>query len=89
MIPFLDTRCMWTKHNECVETSYSSTGRAHEVNDMNEIITSRDPFENSHGEPALVNSVEDLPPTPTLGLGLTESEARGEETNDSTRETMS
>lgn len=78
---------MWTQHNECVETSYSSTGRAHEVNDVNEIITSRDPFEN--GEQALVNSVEDLPPTPTLGLGLTESEARGKEPNDSTRETMS
>ncbi|XP_057186778.1 uncharacterized protein si:dkeyp-118a3.2 [Triplophysa rosa] len=59
-------------------------GRAHEINDVNEIITSRDPFENSHGEPALVNSVVDLPPTPTLGLGLKESEARAEEPNDST-----
>lgn len=80
---------MWTQHNDCVETSYSFTDRAHEVNDVNEIITSRDPFENSHGEPALVNSVVDLPPTPTLGLGLKESEARAEEPNDSTCETMS
>lgn len=80
---------MWTQHNECAETSHSSTGTAYEVNDVNEIITSRDSTENVHGEPALVNTVEDIPPTPTLGLGLRESEARAEEPDDSTRETMS
>ncbi|XP_056622541.1 uncharacterized protein si:dkeyp-118a3.2 [Triplophysa dalaica] len=73
------------KWQEPVIKQVQATGdRAHEVNDVNEIITSRDPFENSHGELALVNSVVDLPPTPTLGLGLKESEARAEEPNDST-----
>ncbi|KAA0722405.1 hypothetical protein E1301_Tti007139 [Triplophysa tibetana] len=69
------------KWQEPVIKKVQATGdRAHEVNDVNEIITSRDPFENSHGEPALVNSVVDIPPTPTLGLGLKEnSKASGQE----------
>lgn len=69
----------------CV-TSSCSTGKAHEASDVNEIIISSDPNMNDQGEPALINIVEELLPTPTLKLRAGETEgALVEERDDSTR----
>ncbi|XP_059407733.1 sodium/potassium/calcium exchanger 1-like [Carassius carassius] len=51
------------------------TGKAHESSDVNEIITSRDPNKNNHGVPVLMNTVEELPPTPDLKLRLEDTDA--------------
>ncbi|XP_042616894.1 translation initiation factor IF-2 isoform X2 [Cyprinus carpio] len=51
------------------------TGKTHEASDVNEIITSRDPNKNNQGVPVLMNTVEELPPTPVLKLRLGDTDA--------------
>ncbi|XP_016136250.1 ABC transporter F family member 4-like [Sinocyclocheilus grahami] len=51
------------------------TGKTHEASDVNEIITSRDPNKNNQGVPVLMNTVEELPPTPVHKLRLGDTDA--------------
>ncbi|XP_026059730.1 golgin subfamily A member 6-like protein 6 isoform X3 [Carassius auratus] len=60
------------------------TGKTHEASDVNEIITSRDPNKNNQGVPVLMNTVEELQPTPVLKLRLGDTDAPAEEHVDST-----
>ncbi|XP_051558206.1 uncharacterized protein si:dkeyp-118a3.2 [Myxocyprinus asiaticus] len=71
-----------TNNTEPVETQ-KKPGRTHEANDVNEIIASRD--QNDQGEPAMRNTVEELPPTPILGLGLGDTKEPVETHDDSTQ----
>lgn len=68
-----------------METSSDFTGKTHEASDVNEIITSRDPNKNNQGVPVLMNTVEELQPTPVLKLRLGDTDAPVEELVDSTR----
>lgn len=68
-----------------METSSYSTGKTHEASDVNEILTSRDPNENDQGEPLLMNTIEELPPTPILKLRLGDPDTPMEENVESTR----
>ncbi|RXN25518.1 putative serine threonine- kinase kinX [Labeo rohita] len=61
------------------------TGKTHEASDINEIITSRDPNKNNQGVPVLINTIEELPPTPVLKLRVGDTEAPVEEHVDSTQ----
>ncbi|XP_052402113.1 golgin subfamily A member 6-like protein 6 isoform X2 [Carassius gibelio] len=61
------------------------TGKTHEASDVNEIITSRDPNKNNQGVPVLMNTVEELQPTPVLKLRLGDTDAQAEEHVDSTQ----
>ncbi|KAK2908729.1 hypothetical protein Q8A67_004566 [Cirrhinus molitorella] len=61
------------------------TGKTHEASDVNEIITSRDPNKNNQGVPVLMNTVEELLPTPVLKMRLGDTEAPVEEHADSTQ----
>ncbi|XP_016299467.1 probable serine/threonine-protein kinase kinX [Sinocyclocheilus anshuiensis] len=54
-----------------ITKSKATGGKTHEASDVNEIITSRDPNKNNQGVPVLMNTVEELPPTPVLKLGDT------------------
>ncbi len=68
-----------------METSSDFTGKRLEASDVNEIITSRDPNKNNQGAPELMNTVEELPPTPVLKLRLGDTDAPVKEQVDSTR----
>jgi len=70
-----------------VETSSYSTGKTHEASDVNEIINSRNPNGKNLGEPVLMNTIEELPPTPVLKLRLGDTDAPMGEHVESTRMT--
>ncbi|XP_059409851.1 uncharacterized protein LOC132143547 isoform X2 [Carassius carassius] len=59
------------------------TGKTHEASDVNEIITSGDPKKNNQGVSVLMNTVEELQPTPVLKLRLGDTDAPVEEHVDS------
>ncbi|XP_077060930.1 uncharacterized protein LOC143712938 [Siphateles boraxobius] len=66
-------------------TKSKATGKTHEASDVNEIINSRDLNEKNPGEPVLMNTIEELPPTPVLKLRLGDTDAPMEEHVESTQ----
>uniref|UniRef100_A0A9J7WWV7 Si:dkeyp-118a3.2 n=1 Tax=Cyprinus carpio carpio TaxID=630221 RepID=A0A9J7WWV7_CYPCA len=68
-----------------ITKSKATGGKTHEASDVNEIITSRDPNKNNQGVPVLMNTVEELQPTPVLKLRLGDTDAPVEEHVDSTQ----
>ncbi|XP_073806565.1 uncharacterized protein si:dkeyp-118a3.2 isoform X4 [Danio rerio] len=75
-----------SKEEVVPSTDRTAPGKAHEASDVNEIIISSDPSMDNQGEPALMNIVEELLPTPILKLRAGESDgALVEERDDSTQ----
>ncbi|XP_065131115.2 uncharacterized protein [Paramisgurnus dabryanus] len=80
----MDTNGPIKRQESAIMKSKAMGGTAHEVNDVNEIITSRDLIENRHDKPAMMNTVEELPSTSTLGRGLKDKNKPAEEPEDNT-----
>ncbi|KAF4118885.1 hypothetical protein G5714_000936 [Onychostoma macrolepis] len=68
-----------------ITKSKATGGKTFEASDVNEIITSRDPNKNNQGVSVLMNTVEELPPTPVLKMRLGDTNAPVEEHVDSTQ----
>ncbi|XP_048053497.1 sodium/potassium/calcium exchanger 1 isoform X2 [Megalobrama amblycephala] len=81
----VDTKGAITLQEPVITKSKATGGKTHEASDVNEIITSRDPNENDQGEPVLMNTIEELPPTPILKLRLGDTDAPMEEHVESTQ----
>nr|XP_021331951.1 titin isoform X2 [Danio rerio] len=82
----VDTRGPIKLQEPVITKSEATGGKAHEASDVNEIIISSDPSMDNQGEPALMNIVEELLPTPILKLRAGESDgALVEERDDSTQ----
>ncbi|XP_056316626.1 uncharacterized protein si:dkeyp-118a3.2 isoform X3 [Danio aesculapii] len=75
-----------SKEEVVPSTERTAPGKAHEASDVNEIIISSDPNIDDKGEPALMNIVEELVPTPILKLRAGETDGTlVEERDDSTQ----
>ncbi|XP_016415586.1 sodium/potassium/calcium exchanger 1-like [Sinocyclocheilus rhinocerous] len=71
----VDTKGPIKLQEPVIKKSKATGGKAHEASDVNEIITSRDPNKNNQGVPVLMNTVEQLPPTPVHKLRLGDTDA--------------
>ncbi|XP_056316616.1 fibrous sheath CABYR-binding protein isoform X2 [Danio aesculapii] len=82
----VDTRGPIKLQEPVITKSEATGGKAHEASDVNEIIISSDPNIDDKGEPALMNIVEELVPTPILKLRAGETDGTlVEERDDSTQ----
>ncbi|KAK7166471.1 hypothetical protein R3I93_006290 [Phoxinus phoxinus] len=81
----VDTKGPIKLQDPVITESKATGGKTHEASDVNEIINSRDPNGESLGEPVLMNTIEELPPTPVLKLRLGDADAPMEEHVESTQ----
>ncbi|XP_056112735.1 pharyngeal muscle protein 2 [Rhinichthys klamathensis goyatoka] len=71
----VDTKGPIKLQDPVITKSKATGGKTHEARDVNEIINTRDPNGKNPGEAVLMNTIEELPPTPVLKLRLGDTDA--------------